>query len=127
MRRQFMIFSLIFGALASTPALALNNDDYTAMMGMLWRLREPICPSMSFDPAIFVKAMKLPGSSPEAVRRGHRAAFDRGYAIATDWIGQGTTADFRKAIQTFFDGKHDFYGAVKATPEASVPGLTIRD
>ena len=127
MRGRLTIFALMLSACASTPALALNTDDYAAMMGMLWRLREPVCPSMSFDPAIFVKAMKLPGGSPEAVRRSHRAAFDRGYAIGTEWIGQGSTSDFCKAVQTFFDGKHDLWGAVKETPDAPVPGLTVRD
>jgi hypothetical protein len=127
MCRRFAIFAFLIGALASTPARALNNDDYAAMMGMLWRLQDPICPSMSFDPAIFVKAMKLPGGSPAAVRRDYRAAFDRGYAVATDWMGQGTTAEFCKAIEIFFDGKHDFYGTLKETPEPPVPGLTIRD
>ena len=127
MRCRLTIFALTIGALASTPALALNNDDYAAIMGMLWRLRDPICPSMSFDPAIFVKAMKPPGGSPEAFRRRHRAAFDGGYAIGTDLIDQKTRADFCRFVEDFFDGKHDFYGNLKETPEAPVPGLTIRD
>ena len=82
---------------------------------------------MSFDPAIFVKAMKPPGGSPEAFRRRHRAAFDGGYAIGTDEIDQKTRADFCRFVEDFFDGKHDFYGNLKETPEAPVPGLTIRD
>ncbi|SDR20646.1 hypothetical protein SAMN05519103_01204 [Rhizobiales bacterium GAS113] len=127
MRRRFAIFTLMISALASTPACALNNDDFAAMMGMLWRLRDPICPSMSFDPAVFVKAMKLPGGSPAAVRRDHRAAFERGYAVATDWMSQGTTAEFCKAMETFFDGKHDFFGGLKEVPEPPIPGLIIRD
>jgi hypothetical protein len=117
----------VIGAFAATPACALNNDDFAAMMGMLWRFQDPVCPSMSFDPAVFVKAMKLPGGTPAAMRRAHRDAFERGYAVATDWMKQGTTAEFCKAMQTFVDGKHDFFGGVKETPERPVPGLTIRD
>ena len=63
---------MLIGALASTPARALNEDEYAAMMGMLWRLQEPTCPSISFDPATFVKAMKMPGGNPSTVRSRHR-------------------------------------------------------
>ena len=81
------LFAILAGALVSTPARALNDDDIAAMMGMLWRLQEPICPSMSFDPAAFVKAMKLTGA-PAAVRNRHRDAFARGYAVSTDNLSQ---------------------------------------
>jgi hypothetical protein len=127
MRGQLAFFAILTGALASTPARALNDDDYAAMMGMLWRLQQPICPSMSFDPAKFVKAMKLPGGRPAAVRSRHRNAFARGYAVSTDWLSQSTTAEFCKLIENWFDGKHDMSGNVKDTLEPPVPGLTIRD
>jgi hypothetical protein len=74
--------------LARRPHKLVNDDDYAGMMGMLWRLHEPICPSMSFDPAAFVEAMKLPGGSPAAVRSRHRDAFARGYAVSTDLLSQ---------------------------------------
>jgi len=127
MRKRIAIFALMIGGLAATPARALNNDDLASMMGMLWRLQGPICPSMSFDPAVFVRAAKLPGGSPAAVRRKYRAAFERGFALATDLLRQGTTAPFCKTIEIFFDGKHDFYGNLKETPQPPVPGLTIRN
>ena len=112
--------------MAPLPAQALNNDDYAAMMGMLWRLREPMCPRMSFDPEVFVKALKLPGGSAAAVRSGRRAAFDRGFATAGEWLAQGSAPEFCAAMEKFFDGKHDFFGNPKATPEPPPPGLTIR-
>ena len=126
MRRRFAATALILGALTAAPALALNNDDLAAMMGMLWRFREPLCPSLSFDPEEFVQGMKLPGGSAAAVRRRHRDAFDRGYAVATDWQSQTGPAEFCKAMEQFFDGKHGFSGELKAVPDAPVPGLTIR-
>src|SRR5271166_3457162 len=119
--------AILMGAFASTPARALNDDDYAAMMGMLWRLQEPICPSMSFDPAAFVKAMKLPGGSPAAVRSRHRDAFARGYAVSTDLLTQVTTADFCRLIGNWFDGKHDMSGEPKSTPEPPPPGLTFHN
>ena len=71
------LFSVILGA---SPVRSLNNDDFAAMMGMLWRLREPICPRMTFDPETFVKA----------VRRRHCYAFNRGYALAGEWLANGS-------------------------------------
>ena len=120
--RLLLAGSLAF-VVASSSALALNYDDYAAMMGVLWRLREPICPRLSFDPVVFVKALKLPGGSPEAVRRAHRHAFDRGYEMAGEWMDR---AQFCAEIEQFFDGKHDFFGNPKAVPEPPPPGLTIR-
>ena len=119
--------AIVMGAFASTPARALNDDDLAGMMGMLWRLQGPICPSMSFDPAAFVKAMKLPGGSPAAVRSSHRDAFARGYAVSTDLLSQGTTAEFCQVIGNWFDGKHDMSGNLKSTPEPPPPGLTFHD
>jgi hypothetical protein len=63
--------------LVTSPACALNDDDLAAMMGMLWRLRQPICPRMAFDPNTFVKTLRLSGGNVEAARRSHRHAFDR--------------------------------------------------
>lgn len=31
------------------PAYAINNDDIAALIGLLWRLKTAVCPSMSFD------------------------------------------------------------------------------
>ena len=119
--------ALLLGAFGSTPARALNDDDYPGMMGMLWRLQGPICPSMSFDPAAFVKAMKLAGGSPAAVRSRHRDAFARGYAVSTDLLSQGTTAEFCQMISTWFDGKHDVSGNLESTPAPPPPGLTFHN
>ena len=118
---------LLVGAAASLPgpARALNQDDRIATMGMLWRLREPICPRLSFDAKAFVKAMKLP-SDPEALRVRRRAAFDGGYSVAGEWLDDGGTAKFCETIESYFDGKHDLYGNLKDVPEAPAPGLTIR-
>src|SRR5271165_3405984 len=123
-RWQLAFFLMLIGALASTPARALNHDDYAAMMGMLWRLQEPIWPSISFDPATVVQAMKLPGGNPSTVRSRHRDAFARGYAVSTDWLSQGTTAEYCKEIANWFDGKYNLDGTVKDTPEPPVPGLS---
>ncbi len=128
---RLVLLAVLLAALAigvaSPPAQALNADDYAAMMGMLWRLREPVCPRLSFDPSVFVKAMRLPGGSPEAVRRGHRHAFERGYAIVGEWLAQDTPAEFCAAMEKFVDGKHDLSGNPKSIPEAPPPGLTIRE
>ena len=125
--RKLSALSALAIAVAATPAAALNNDDYAAVMGMLWRLRDPLFPAMSFDPEKFVKGMKLPGGSAAVFQRAHRKAFDQGYAIVTEWMSQGSNADSCQAMQKFFDGKHDFYGNVKEVPGPPVPGLTIRE
>jgi hypothetical protein len=125
MRGSWAIGAFIIAGVAAAPASALNNDDLAAMMGMLWRFQQPVCPSLSFDPEKFVAGVKLPGGSAAAVRRHYRTAFDRGYAVATDWQGQTTRQEFCKAIEQFFDGKHDFYGNLKEVPEPPPPGLTI--
>ncbi len=124
---RLAFFALLLGAFGSTPARALNDDDYAGMMGMLWRLQGPICPSMSFDPAAFVKAMKLPGGSPAAVMSRHRDAFARGYAVSTDLLSQGTTAEFCQMISTWFDGKHDMSGNLESAPAPPPPGLTFHN
>jgi hypothetical protein len=123
---RLAFLALLLGAFGSTPARALNDDDYAGMMGMLWRPQGPICPSMSFDPAAFVKAMKLPGS-PAAVRSRHRDAFARGYAVSTDLLSQGTTAEFRQMISSWFDGKHDMSGNLESAPAPPPPGLTFHN
>jgi hypothetical protein len=111
--------------LGAGPAYALNGEDYAAMMGLLWRLREPICPRLTFDPDAFAKALKPPAKSAEGVRRSHREAFDRGYAQGGDWLADGMTK-FCVEVERMFDGKHDLFGNVKEAPAAPVPGLTIR-
>jgi hypothetical protein len=127
MRAGFAIIAVVIGAAASSPARALNNDDIAALMGMLWRLQDHICPSISFDPAKLIRAMNPPGASPAAVRRSHRAAFQKGYALAGDWLSQGSNAQFCKNIENLVDGKHDFFGNLKDVPQAPFPGVTIRD
>jgi hypothetical protein len=120
------LLAALASGMAPLPAQALNTDDYAAMMGMLWRLREPICPRMSFDPEVFVKTLRLPGGSAAKLRSSRRAAFERGFAMAGEWLAQGSTPEFCAAMEKFFDGKHDFFGNPKAVPEAPLPGLTIR-
>jgi len=110
--------------LGAGPACALNGDDYAAMMGLLWRLREPICPRLTFDPDTFAEALKLPGGA-KGIKRRHRGAFERGYAMGAEWLAEGTPK-FCTEVEQMFDGKHDFFGNVKETPEPPVPGLTIR-
>jgi hypothetical protein len=126
MRNLPALCTFAVAAVIATPATALKNDDYAGMMGMLWRLREPLCPSMSFDPEKFVKAMKLPGGSAAAFQRAHRTAFDQRYAVVADWMSQQSNPEFCKAMEVYFDGKHDFQGNIKEVPEATIPGLTIR-
>ena len=116
----------MLGLLGAQPAHALNNDDFAGMMGMLWRFQGPVCPSISFDPATFVKALKLPGGTPQAVRIRFKDAFDGGNAVVDEWMHDGATAKFCEAIETLFDGRHDFFGNVTETRQPSVPGLTIR-
>jgi hypothetical protein len=123
---RLAFFALLLAAFGSMPARARNDDDYAGMMGMLWRPQGPICPSMSFDPAAFVKAMKLPGGSP-AVRSRHRDAFARGYAVSTDLLSRGTTAEFCQMISTWFDGKHDMSGNLESAPAPPPPGLTFHN
>ena len=126
MRALIAVVALGSAVFSGGPALALNNDDYVSMMGMLWRLREPVCVGLSFDPAVFVKAMKL-GVDPEAVRRRHSHAFGNGYESGTELLKDGGAAKFCKQVEDFFDGKHDFYGNVKEVPGPPVPGLTVGD
>ena len=126
MRKRLAIAVVLACVAGAAPSLALNNDDLAATLGMLWRLREPLCPSMTFDPEAFVKATKLPGGTAAGVRLRYRAAFQRGYAVATEWQSQSSPAEFCNAMEQFFDGKHDVFGNVKSTPEAPFPGLTIR-
>jgi len=121
------IAALLPGLLGAVPAQALNNEDLAGMMGMLWRFQTPVCPSISFDPKIFVKAVKLPGGTPEAVRARFGDAFDRGNAVVDEWMHDGANAAACKAVETYFDGKHDFFGNVSQTRQRSVPGLTIRE
>jgi len=126
MSKLWTIAAFVAAGLAATPASALNNDDYAAMMGMMWRFQRPECPRLSFDPEKFVIGMKLPGGSAAAFRDRHREAFDRGDAIISD-LRNGKDLDaFCKAAEEFFDGKHDFYGNVKEVPDRAPPGLTIR-
>jgi hypothetical protein len=114
--------ALVLGA---DPARALNRDDYAAVMGLLWHLREPVCAKLTFDPDAFAKALKLPGGSANAMRLRHRKAFDRGYVLADDWLAEGIPK-FCNEVEKMFDGKHDFFGNVRETPESPVPGLRIR-
>ena len=126
MRKIWILGAVVGGALAATPAIALNADDYAAMMGMMWRFQQPVCPRLSFDPEKFVAGMKLPGGSAAAFRDHHREAFARGDAVVSDWRSQMDEAAFCTAVEEFFDGKHDFSGHLKDVPERVPPGLTIR-
>ena len=125
MHRRYVLTALFSVILGASPVRSLNNDDFAAMMGMLWRLREPICPRMTFDPETFVKALRLPGGSAEAVRRRRPYAFKRGYALAGEWLANGTP-QFCAVVEQLFDGRHDIFGNVKDVPEPPPPGLTIR-
>jgi hypothetical protein len=125
MAKKSIVVAFAALVLGAGPACALNGDDYAAMMGLLWRLRDPICPRLAFDPDAFAKTLKLPGGSAEAVRRRHREAFERGYAQGGDWLAEGTPK-FCVEVERMFDGKHDFFGNAKETSEPPVPGLTIR-
>ena len=96
-------------------------------MGMLWRFQGPVCAAISFDPAKFVRALKLPGGTPEAVRQRFPDAFQRGDALTSDWMKDGADEKFCREVANFFDGRHDFYGNVKAMRDPPVPGLTLRN
>jgi len=126
MQKLSAVGAFLVAVLATAPASALNNDDYAGMMGMLWRFQQPVCPRLSFDPEKFVAGMKLPGGSAAAFRDRHREAFDRGDAVVSEWRSQTDQAAFCKAVEVFFDGKHDISGGLKDVPERVPPGLTIR-
>jgi hypothetical protein len=125
MPKGLTIVALATLVLGATAARAPNGDDYAAMMGMLWRLREPICPRLTFDPEAFVKALRPTGGSAEAVKQRHRKAFEHGYAIGGEWLAE-RKPKFCTEVEQMFDGKHDFFGNLKETPEPPVPGLMIR-
>ena len=126
MHKFWILGAVAAAGLAASPAVALNDDDYAAMMGMMWRFQQPVCPRLSFDPDKFVAGMKLPGGSAAAFRDHHREAFARGDAVVSEWRSQTDEAAFCKAVEEFFDGKHDFSGGLKEVPERVPPGLTIR-
>ena len=111
-------------ALLASPVQALNQDDYVAAMGMMWRLQQPICPGLSFDPVAFVKGVGLHGD-PETVRRRHPKPFETGYAKGTELLDEGGTSEYCEMIAVLFDGKHDFSGALKPVPDKPAAGLAV--
>lgn len=125
--RKSLAFLVLLSSLPlqTSPAAALNADDYAAMMGMLWRLREPICPRLSFDADVFVKRLHLPAADAEQFRKLRRAAFDSGYELAGELKAQ-SESQFCQTMETMFDGRHAFDGSVKPTPGPPIAGLTIR-
>ena len=96
MAKSSVVVAFTASVVGAGSASALNGDDYAAMMGLLWRFREPICPRLTFEPDAFAKALKLPGGSAEGVRRRHCEAFGRGYAQGGDWLAEGTTKVLRR-------------------------------
>lgn len=118
-----LLFTVTLGAI--TPALALNDDDLAAAMGMLWRLQSGTCPTMSFDPAKLAAKIGPHGMSIEEVRRKFRKAFDRGYALGGEEMDQGGAARYCDVVEGFFGGTRDFYGNRREVPEAPFPGVTI--
>ncbi len=83
-----------------------------------------MCPGVSFDAAVFAKGVGLQGD-PATIRRRHAKTFDRGYAKGTELIDEGGTAEYCETVTYLFDGKHDFSGALKETPDKPTPGLTV--
>ena len=113
--------------LMAGPAMALNNDDIAGALGMLWRVRDGACPKISLDADRFGSLIQPGGMKAAEIRKRHAEAFDQGYAVASDWLKDGGPEDYCKAVRQLFDGKSDFFGNAKATPDAPLPGLTFRD
>lgn len=112
--------------LAPGAAKAMNTDDVAGALGMLWRVREGACPTMSLDGDRFAAAL-AGGLTAADLRKRHAEAFDQGYAVAGEWLSEGGSAGYCQAVRDLFDGKKDFFGNAKAIPEGVAPGLTVRD
>jgi hypothetical protein len=126
-RRHGVLLALALCALAPSPALAVTNEDIAAAMGMLWRVRDGLCPGLAFDPKAFVTLIPPAGLTPEAVRKQYAEGFDQGYAVAGEWLAEGGREEYCQAVRQLFDGKTDFFGNPKTTPEGPIKGLTIKD
>lgn len=113
--------------LAAGPAVAMDNDDVAGALGMLWRVHEGLCPKISLDADRFGSLITPHGMKAAEIRKHHAEAFDQGYAVAGDWLKDGGPEEYCKAVRQMFDGKSDFFGNAKTTPEAPAPGLTFRE
>jgi hypothetical protein len=113
--------------LTAGPAAAMNNEDVAGALGMLWRVHEGACPKISLDADRFGGLIKPDPMTAAQIRKHYAEAFDQGYAVAGEWSAGGEPGDYCKAVRQLFDGKTDFFGNAKATPDAPMPGLTFRD
>jgi hypothetical protein len=114
---------LILGA---GPAAAMNNEEIAGALGMLWRVREGACAKISLDADRFGELMKPTAMTAAEIRKRYAEAFAQGYAVAGEWQAGGPD-DYCKAVRELFDGKSDFFGNAKTTPDAPPPGLVFRD
>lgn len=113
--------------LGAGQAAAMDNDDVAGALGMLWRVREGVCPKISLDADRFGSLIQPGGMKAAEIRKRHAEAFDQGYAVAGDWLKEGGPEEYCKAVRQMFDGKSDFFGNAKATPDSPTPGLTFHD
>lgn len=113
--------------LSAGPAAAMNNEDVAGALGMLWRVREGVCPKISLDPDRFASLIQPGGMKAAELRKRYAEAFAQGYAVAGEWQAEGGPEEYCKAVRQMFDGKSDFFGNAKTNPEAPAPGLTFRD
>lgn len=113
--------------LAAGPGFAMNNEDVAGALGMLWRVKEGVCPTMRLDADKFGSLIKPSGMTAAQIRKTYAEAFDQGYANAGEWLAEGGPAEYCKSVRGLFDGKSDFFGNAKATPDAPAPGLTFLD
>jgi hypothetical protein len=113
--------------LAANPAAAMNNDDVAGALGMLWRVREGVCPKISLDPDRFGSLIRPGGMKAAEIRKRYAEAFDQGYAVAGEWLSEGGPEEYCKSVRQLFDGRSDFFGNAKTTPDAPAPGLIFRD
>jgi hypothetical protein len=113
--------------LAANPAAAMNNGDVAGALGMLWRVREGVCPKISLDPDRFGALIQPGGMKAAEIRKRYAEAFDQGYAVAGEWLSEGGPEEYCKAVHELFDGKSDFFGNARTIPDAPTPGLTFRE